>query len=395
MDWAKVCSGQLTGGVAQGSCPFKLDQAEICKPFKGGLKWWLVAFIIPDRENAVVRITIVAVMILSISGCANWNSIYRTHKFAIDDRSLNAESVILDIQQREILVGNGTICPAPSPDALAAYAAQLAAKGEVPSGAKGEVATAVQTSAAYVGVRSRNIQFFRDQLYSFCLDRMNDTLDDAQYNFYKSRLQRYAVALAAVEQLTDSTIAPPVVLGSQGEAAVSGNLDALRAKLDATNKDIEKIEKEGGPKADGKELTADETAKLKELKDNKKTTEASIRNATLLSASGQSSGQIGQTTEFRNQPSNEVVKAVTKIVVTTLMTDDTPLLCLERLINIENRPILTDRRSDGSYTQTRPPIDAAQQVEVDYCKKVLLNASGESNPIQTLDPKLKDWLIGN
>jgi len=344
----------------------------------------------------MVRYAIVTLAISLTAACsANWNSIYRTHKFAIDERSKDAESIIVDIQQREVLVGNGTICPAPSPDALAAYAAQLAAKGEVPNGAKGEIAAAVQTSAAYVGVRSRNIQFFRDQLYSFCLDRMNDTLDDAQYNFYKSRLQRYAVALAAVEQLTDSAIAPPVTLGSHGAASVSGNLDALNADLENIKNEINAVETTGGPAGDGQNLSAEEKAKLKNLKDNKVRTEDLIFNSTLLHASGQSEGHIGQGAAAGGQRSAEVIKAVTKIVVSTLMTDDTPLLCMERLINLENRPLQDVIYPDGSRGQLRPPLDQAGLAEVEYCKNVLISSVGDANPMQKLDPELKQWLLSD
>lgn len=348
------------------------------------------------RDNAMARFLILALLSMLVTACsANWNSIYRTHKFAIDERSKDAESVIVDIQQREVLVGNGTICPAPSPDALAAYAAQLAAKGEVPSGAKGEIAAAVQTSAAYVGVRSRNIQFFRDQLYSFCLDRMNDTLDDAQYNFYKSRLQRYAVTLAAVEQLTDSAIAPPVVLGSNGGAAVSGNLDTLNARLQTITKEIEEIESSGGPNGDGQQLSDEEKARVKELTNSKKATEKQIYDSTLLSASGQSSGQIGQYSASNVQGNSDAIKAVTKIVISTLMTDDTPLFCLERLINLENRPYEESNYPDGTRLVRRPPLDEAELVEVEYCKSVLMSSAGGANPMHKLDPELRQWLLSD
>ncbi len=344
----------------------------------------------------MIRYVIITLVLSLTAACsANWNSIYRTHKFAIDERSKDAESIIVDIQQREVVVGNGTICPAPSPDALAAYAAQLAAKGEVPNGAKGEVAAAVQTSAAYVGVRSRNIQFFRDQLYSFCLDRMNDTLDDAQYNFYKSRLQRYAVALAAVEQLTDSTIAPPVTLGSHGAASVSGNLDALNSELEKFKSEIKTIETSGGPAGDGQNLSAEEKARLKDLEGNKRRTEDHIFKSTLLSASGQSEGQIGQSSSSGGQGNAEAIKAVTKIVVSTLMTDDTPLLCMERLINIENRPPIEVINPDGSREQRPRPLDAAMSAEVEYCRRVLVSSTGDANPMHRLDPELKQWLLSD
>ncbi|SDF25696.1 hypothetical protein [Pseudomonas thivervalensis] len=206
---------------------------------------------------------------LLLSGCnANWNSIYRTHDFQLPQIAKERQkSVFIDINQRAIISGNDTICAEPSPDAMQAYAAQLAASGALSDRAKAELAAAVQTSAAYIGVRSKNIQLFRDEFYRLCEARMNDTLDDAQYNFFLARLQRYSVALAAVEELNQGAIAPAVYLASSGSASVAG-LAAQRQELTAVQSELATAKKAvtDTPSDAAKTKVAELTGKEAELK---------------------------------------------------------------------------------------------------------------------------------
>ena len=185
-----------------------------------------------------MKIMIIGLMVLLLSSCsANWNSIYRKHDFNVGSMSEGSvhESVFVDINQRAILSGNGTVCAEPSPDAMQAYAAELAASGSLNEKARGELAAAVQASAAYVGVRSKNIQLFRDEFFRLCEARMNDTLDDAQYNVLFARLQRYSVALAAIEELNQGGIAPAVILSSNGTASIGDSAKKQQELSDVTN----------------------------------------------------------------------------------------------------------------------------------------------------------------
>lgn len=317
-------------------------------------------------------------LILSLGGCANWDSIYRTHTFDLSQSV--AKSAFIDSKQREIIAANYTVCPSPQADVMSAYAVELAGKADLPDSVKAELAAAAQSSAAYIGVRSRNIQFSRDQIYSLCIDRMNDVVDDGQYSFYKSRLHRYQVAMSAIEQLTDPAIAPLVTLGSSGSAGTSAVLQGYQAELDKLQQDKQKIEKSGGPKSDGQNLTAEEATKLKGINKDIVDLQVKIRTSSSQAVSGQSSGVAPVVSGRQGNPTNETVQAVTKIVVSTLLTDDSALLCVERLVNIENQANKLSGRG----------LNAAENAEVEYCRKVL---SGQGQPLMKLDPKILDWVV--
>mgnify|MGYP000270982568 CR=1 FL=1 len=336
----------------------------------------------------MVRSISLVLVLAFCAGCANWDSIYRTHTFDLDNPV--AKSAFVDLKQREIIAGNYTVCPSPLGDVMAAYAAELAGKADIPDKVKTEIAAAAQSSAAYIGIRSRNIQFSRDQLYSLCIDRMNDTVDDAQYNFYKARLHRYAMAMAGVEQLTDPVVAPPVVLGSSGSSNIHGIAQEDQAKLDTLKKEKEDIEKSGGPMKDGQSLTTEEKAQVKELEKNILEIEDKVRNAVSLSVRGQSGGNVGNNATQQSGPTDKVVDAVKKIVISTLLTDDAPLMCVERLINIENS-VAGKHVRVGDMSRYPRELNEAELAEVEYCRTVLSGA-GNASPLMRLHPDLLKWV---
>lgn len=317
-----------------------------------------------------------------LHGCANMDAVYRTHTF---DLSKNvSESAIIDAKQREILAANYTICPSPQADVMSAFALQMAGRADIPEKVRAEVVMAAQSSAAYIGVRSRNIQFSRDQSYGLCIDRMNDAVDDGQYNFYKSRLNRYQMAMAAIEQLTDPAITPPVILSSTGSAVSYGLTKAEQAKLDSDKLDKHKVEKNGGPKADGENLTDDEKAKIKAFDKSIAELEEKIRTSASLVVGGSSGGTAPSANSKQTGPSKEVIDAVTKIAISTLLTDDSVLLCIERLINNENQ--IYDSQSATGY---RRDLNGAEIAQLQYCKGVL---AGNSTPLMKLHPDILKWV---
>lgn len=327
---------------------------------------------------------------LVISGCANLDSIYRTHVF--DEREPTSKSALIDSKQREILSRNGTVCPSPQADVMTAYAIELAGKTDLSEQAQAAIAAAAQTSAAYIGVRSRNIQFSRDQIYSLCVDRMNDTVDDGQFNFYKSRLHRYQMAMSAIEQLTDPSTVQPVILSSKGESESTLASKAEKSELKKIEQEQQKIEKNGGPKADGQNLTEDEKKKIEDLKKQAQELSEKIKAAEMVEVTGQSGGTPSTVSGTnRNQLNAETVKAVTKIALATLLTDDTGLYCMERFINIENN--LLDRRENllkarpGDYRDV--VIDEAQLAEIKFCENVIYRQQGS---LMKLHPELLKWV---
>ena len=105
--------------------------------------------------------------IIVFTGCANLNSVYR---------DLNVDSgmgAMVDIKQRAMIVSRQTrgtgdlaitktiVCAEPSPDALSAYAAQLAAEANIPEKVSAKLAAAFQESSSFVGLRTQSIQLLQ------------------------------------------------------------------------------------------------------------------------------------------------------------------------------------------------------------------------------------------
>lgn len=133
-------------------------------------------------------------------GCANTNTVYR-------ELDVNGgKGVLIDIKQRAILVRASPlrVCAEPSPDALAAYAAEVSAKLDTAAKTAIGVSVASQEAASFVGLRTSSIQLLRDSLYRVCEMYLNGAIDDLQYQMLVRRYQKYTVALLAIEQLTSA-----------------------------------------------------------------------------------------------------------------------------------------------------------------------------------------------
>src|SRR5919108_6239520 len=115
------------------------------------------------RLLALVGLAIIAV------GCANFNSVHRDFKVS------EGTGALIDIKQRAILVSKDTnnpsqiiVCAEPSPDSLSAYAAEIAAKAQLPNGVAAQLSSAFQESSSFTGLRTQSIQLLRDSLYRIC-----------------------------------------------------------------------------------------------------------------------------------------------------------------------------------------------------------------------------------
>lgn len=159
-----------------------------------------------------------------LSGCANFSSVHRT----LD--TTNGQGVLIDIKQRAILASNRKItrndvettqtvvCAEPSPDALSAYALDLAAKANDASGKAISVGMGSSESSAYVGLRTQSIQLLRDQFFRACEAYMNNAIDAGEYNLLIRRYQKQTAALLAIEQLTTIVSVPRSAVTATGAA---------------------------------------------------------------------------------------------------------------------------------------------------------------------------------
>lgn len=168
----------------------------------------------------------------------------------------DGSGVSLDARQRAILVNekggpNGNrrvVCAEPSPDALAAKAASIAASIGAASGnksAQGALAAASSETAASIGLRTQTIQILRDQLFRACEGYMNGVVTKFQYNAIVLNMDRVIVNALATDALAGTPTAPAVAIGtsanSNGQSTTSGDSEkkVTDAEADANTNSLE------------------------------------------------------------------------------------------------------------------------------------------------------------
>lgn len=312
--------------------------------------------------------TLLAFIIMSIAGCANLNSIYRTFDIS------SGESTMSDIRQRAILVApnetitkkydptgkyvreeqikKGTVvCAEPSPDAMASLAYELAAKGGYPGKASGELAFAMQDGAAFTGIRTQSIQLLRDFGYRLCESYMSGSISAPQYDLLMRRFQKNTVALLAIEQLTGTVKAPPIALTTSGRAEATKSLSEQRAEREKVSDRVSALEAEktavdkkisDAKKADANADTSemDQSAsglaeKIKNLKDDRNVIDSAIAETKGVIADGEIKVKI-ETAGMGSQRSDahiqQIATTVEGIVNNIVLADDEQQLCMSALL---------------------------------------------------------------
>ncbi|SDB27776.1 hypothetical protein SAMN03159382_02339 [Pseudomonas sp. NFACC23-1] len=303
-------------------------------------------------------VLIMSVLAVALTGCGNWNSVYRSHKFE------EGNSAFIDIKQRAIITGGVTknadgsvnsvvTCAEPSPDALSAYAGELAAKGDVAGKGGAELAGAYQEAASFVGMRSQSIQILRDQLYRLCEARMNNVISAPQYQMLLVRNQKYTLLLMAIEQLTGASRVPVVALTSTSSAELMGNVEVDRAQLaesEAKKKNIEAKAK-GSPTEDQKKEIAAIDENIKVLKNR-------IEMGRRAIASGSTTQYVGSYTGA--SPMTGATSAdVKEMVLKAFESKDSEYLCFTKLAE------LADPNASGGH-------EGAKALLVKYCEGILV-----------------------
>jgi len=262
----------------------------------------------------------------SLTGCANLNSVYRT-------LDLNeGKGALVDVKQRAIIVarkGSETlVCAEPSPDALSAYAAELAAKADVYGTVNAAATSAFQESSSFVGLRTQSIQLLRDASYRICEGYMSGALDKARYEMLMRRYQKYMVALLAIEQITGTLRAPNVTINTQGTAEAAKSLEEMQSQIEKLNKEISSLSNDKAGKG------TEEVAKIEEQiaarEKNKGALNAGIQNARGLITTGSATAtvsNIGLPVSRSADEVNTVSYVVGSIVGTILNSDDMGQVC--------------------------------------------------------------------
>lgn len=280
------------------------------------------------------------------SGCANLNSVYR--EFDVD----SGKSVMVDIKQRAVIASKHTdgnksktvICAEPSPDALSAYAAELAAEGKLPEGTAVQLAAAFQESSSYVGLRTQSIQLLRDALYRLCEGYMSGALEKSQYDILMRRYQKYMVALLGIEQLTGTVRAPAITINTQGTAEAARSISSMRDEIGSIDAKVKSLEQQKTAEGVTDARKAEIDKELASLKGDKEAVTKAIENARGLSSSGSANATVhlyGQTSQRSDEHIQAVTEAVKEIVLTVINTDDFGQLCFSHFGNSNASSALT------------------------------------------------------
>lgn len=144
---------------------------------------------------------------------------------------------ILSLDARQRLVIQGTrddqqvTCSEPSPDAISAQAAQIAASTSVPLSAQqvasGQVAAGYSEAAASIAMRTQSIQLLRDGYYRLCEAYMNGVLDKGDYRSIILFIDEFIATVVAIEAIGGTVQTAPVgIYTTMNASADKDNADA-------------------------------------------------------------------------------------------------------------------------------------------------------------------------
>lgn len=185
------------------------------------------------RRASVVLVAVAAIAL--IGGCANLSTIDR--KTEIPNYGL---AIHLDASQRVVLSDkNGFACAEPSPDALQAFAAAIGASVADPVSKAASLSSAMNASAASIGLRTQSITLMRETLYRLCEAARNKSLSPVDVAQLLQRSQDLTLAILAIEQLTGAVVARQALLSQTSNASASANVANTQAALDSAKKNAQ------------------------------------------------------------------------------------------------------------------------------------------------------------
>jgi len=177
----------------------------------------------------------------TLTACADFYSIGRRTTLPDAPTSNKGLAIHLDAQQRLMMVGrDGTYCAEASPDAMAAYAAALAASVSAQGYGSGSASNASQSNIASIGLRTQSITLMRDALYRLCEAGANGQLSKISATQLMARSQDLTAVVVAVEQLTGAVAANQAILTGTSNASASASMIGDAEQLDIANKNLEK-----------------------------------------------------------------------------------------------------------------------------------------------------------
>ena len=199
-----------------------------------------------------ILVTASAATALLLAACQPPGVIHKTSR-------LGEHNVLaVDANQRLVLEGvvdgERIVCTEPSPDAVAAHAAQLAATANATlangQAAGASLAAGYSQSVASLAMRTQTIQVLRDGYFRLCEARMNNLIDKANYQVIVAFIDEFIATVAAIEAIGGTVQVAPIAVYAGGDAtAGKDNADvdgkpSQQAQIPAIVVDTSKVDNE-------------------------------------------------------------------------------------------------------------------------------------------------------
>jgi hypothetical protein len=259
-----------------------------------------------------------------------------------------------DIKQRGVFVQSRpdsegvpspVVCAEPSPDAMSAVAASLAARADISDSGSGAFASSVNESVASVGLRTQTIQLLRDGFYRMCEGYMSGALTGEDYSIMQRRYQANMLALLAIEQLTGTVRAPAVALDTSSSARVIF-LKTQHEEAQATHNNLVAQQEAANKREPKDQAEVDRLDRL--VKENKATLDSLSEK---LATANASVANVEFATRQTQQNTKEVSEAVVKIAESVIQKDYAGQMCFEYFRRREDGRALAVPRADGDLTK--------------------------------------------
>jgi hypothetical protein len=158
---------------------------------------------------------------LALVGCNPPGVIHRTSTLG------DVHILAVDANQRLVIQGTTTdgdkvVCAEPSPDTVAAHAAELAANAslQLKSGdqASSSLAAGYSQSVASIALRTQTIQVLRDGYFRLCEARLNNLIEKQDYQIIIAFIDEFIATVAAIEAIGGTVQAAPISIYAGGKA---------------------------------------------------------------------------------------------------------------------------------------------------------------------------------
>lgn len=183
---------------------------------------------------------LVFLLAASLTGCANWNSVFR-NRMVVDEAYGKQAIVTIDAKQRAILTalhGTGSdmklrLCAEQAPDIFSVLSSNTS--GEVTGDASTQnYAAKVALAAAESGgaiERSQTVNLLAMSMYRTCERFLNGEIGRTELNWQAARDQRMLVSVLAIEQLTNMVhpkiARPPTSAGGSAGGTAAAYVEQL------------------------------------------------------------------------------------------------------------------------------------------------------------------------